>query len=209
MMRPFVSIEDVAVGLDPEAFARAPVPHVLTAAELDAAPWAACGPAAVAALLGRSLVEIRHAFPRQTERAVWCNLTMMGRALAALGVRHSATTPDVDLEHPAKRWPRCGLVLVQLQGRWDQMPVNHPAQFRHTHWIAVAPPGHPVGDRWLPRNGAGGAFDVNLVVIPQLEDQRGCTPIAVWKSAMPKMLAEQMPGATGAWWVRAGIEVHL
>lgn len=202
-----MSIEDVATGADPEALALAPIPHVLTEAELDAAPWAACGPAAVAGLLGRSLASIRYAFPRQTEKNAWCNLDMMGRALAVLGIRHGATPTAPDLEHPAKAWPRLGLVIVQLQGRWDQMPVNHPAQLRHTHWIAVAPPGHPVGDRWLPLHGAGGAFDVNLVVAEGLEDQHGWTPIDVWKRAMPKFLAEQTKGASGAWWVRAGIEL--
>jgi hypothetical protein len=184
-------------------------PHVLTLAELDANPWCACGPAAVAGLLGRSLAEIRYAFPRQTEMAAWCNLAMMGRALAALGVRHSATVSAMDLEHPAKSWPRRGLMLVQWCGRWDAMPVNHPAQLRHTHWIAVAPAGHPVGDRWLPTNGKGGAFDINIVAAEGLEDQHGWTSIDVWKRAMPGDLTRQIRGATGGWWVRAGIEVVL
>jgi hypothetical protein len=183
--------------------------HVLTAAELEASPWAACGPTSVSALLGRSLVDIRYAFPRQTEKLQWANLAMVGHALDVLGVVHRATPPKDDLKRPAKAWSRCGLVLVQLMGRWDQMPVNHPAQLRHTHWIAVAPAGHPVGDRHLPRTGTGGAFDVNLVGAEGLEDQHGWTPIEVWKRAMPKMLAAQTPGATGGWWVRAGIEAEV
>ena len=207
-MRPFASIEDVTTGVDPELLTRTPTPHILTLAELERETWAACGPASVAGLLGRRLVDIRHAFPRQTEKAQWCNLAMMGRALATLGLRHSATPAVPDLEHPAKAWPRRGLVLVQLQGRWDQMAVNHPAQLQHTHWIAVASPGHPVGTGWLPTNGGGGAFDVNLVGAEGLKEPHGWTSIDVWKTWMPKLLAGQTKGASGAWWVRAGIELH-
>lgn len=179
---------------------------VLTPAELEANAWASCGPAAVAALLGRPLAEVRPAFPDQREGKTWTNLSMMFAALARLMLRVKATSVDVAAHEglPAKTWPLRGLVLVQLRGRWDAMPVNHPAQLSHTHWIAVAPAGHPIGDGWTT---APAAFDVNLVGAPKLEKQHGWTALEAWKGALPEMLARQIRGASGGWWVRAGIEV--
>jgi hypothetical protein len=53
-----------------------------------------------------------------------------------------------------------------------------------------------------------GAFDVNLVGAEGLAEQHGWTALAAWKTAMPAMLAEQIRGATGQWWVRAAMEVR-
>lgn len=179
--------------------------HVLTLVEAEAAPWAACGPCSLAALLGRSLADVRPAFPVQTETKRWVNLTMMDRALAALGLPHSATPLTPNLDRPAKTLPILGLALIQLCGSWDRLPVNHPGQLFRTHWIAVAPAGYPVGGGLWTKS--PGAFEVNLLGAEGLEPQHGWTSLEAWKAAGPKLLASQIRGATGAWWVRAGIEV--
>ena len=172
--------------------------HLLTVVELDANPWASCGPAALAALLGRSLADIRHAFPRQTEASTWTNLAMMGRALAALGARHSATGTAPDLEHPAKLWPRHGLVLIQFCGSWSQMPVSHPAQLQRSHWIAV------MNARGASLSYEPAVFDINLVAA----GHSGWVTREGWDRTVAPQLAEHFgKKATGQWWVRAGIEV--
>jgi hypothetical protein len=178
-----------------------PTMHMLTEAELDANRWAACGHASLAALLGRPLDEVRDACP--VRRGVWMNLVDMQRALTRLGVSWHATPPAPPIDGlPVKAWPVRGLVLIQFRGSWDRMPPTHPAQLQRSHWIAVAPKGDRVGDAWLSQPGA---FDVNLVF--GLEKQGGWTSRAQWEQHGGALIASQMRGATGAWWVRAGIEV--
>jgi hypothetical protein len=173
--------------------------RVLTVEELDANPWASCGPASLAALVGRSLAEIRHAFPRQREGRTWTNAEQMLAAVHDLAGAWQLTPPattviplfdGTERTVPAHAWPRHGLVLIQWRGSWDAMPVSHPAQLQRTHWIATDGPS---------------VFDVNLVG----EDWApgGWYPRAAWERVVVPVLTAPHKKATGEWWVRAGIEV--
>lgn len=203
-----------------------PVPrrrHALTFEEMEREMWAACGQAALAALLSRPLAEIRHAVPNRPRP--WMNLQDMQRALDVLGFRWQASSGpayDATQDAPgtvgalpnlcAKAWPRCGLVLVQFRGPWEAPHRELRESLRRTHWIAVAPPGHPVGranqtaDLWLTRPAV---FDVNLLAMEGLEEQHGWTSREQWENAGAEMVAEEIRGATGSWWVRAGIEIRI
>jgi hypothetical protein len=182
--------------------------HVLTPAEFDRETWASCGPTALAALLHRPLAEIRHAFPHQREGRTWTNFQHMQAALRTLEIHVASAWSAPSLSMPAP-WPTRGLVIVQFNGSWDVMPVNHPAQLQRTHWIAVSPlldvGGKPV-EPAVPM-----VFDVNLV--DGFDDRTmliscGWTTRQAWETVVAPLLAKDHgKKATGQRWIRAAIEI--
>ena len=166
--------------------------HLLTIAELDASPWASCGPASLAALLGRPLVELRDAFPAQRPGRTWTNFDQM------LAAARPAAHPVLGWEDGNGSWPRLGLALVQFRGPWEAPGLPRAASLRRTHWVAVTPlldgAGRPVGGPMV--------FDVNA-----LDMNYGWAPRSWWEAHIIPEVASGLRGATGAWWVRAGIEV--
>lgn len=181
--------------------------HLLTEAELELNLWASCGPIALAGLLGRSLTDLRAAFPRQKPGRTWTNAKQMRAALDALGLAHATTSfASLDATTLHRRWPRCGLVLVQFTGVWDRL--RYAAQLARTHWIAHVGPGARFHDgRWAT---APIVFDCNTVGVPALE------PVGYWQHRIDDwekitapMLMKDMSGSDGRWWVRDAIEVTL
>lgn len=102
-------------------------------ADLDdaAEAWGAnCGPASLAALLGRSLALTRPLVASSGfESRGYMNPTHMKAALSVaeevLGFRPA--------RGDAERWPVTGLAFIQFGGPWR----NVYEAYRHTHWIAV------------------------------------------------------------------------
>jgi len=187
--------------------------HLLTDADLDSNQWASCGPCSLAALFGRPLVDIHFAFPRQRVGRTWTSMLQMREALEALRVRWSFTglarykARVVPGDFRESLWPSRGIAHVQFRGSWDTLPMGHAAQLQRSHWIAVAPAGHRVGDRWLTKPAV---FDVNLVGLSGLEAQGGWTSREMWEREVSPMIAKSFGAkATGEWWVRAGIEITL
>lgn len=216
-------------GVAPAAVPPAPAPHVLTPDELDSAPWASSGPIALAALLRRPLAEIRSAFPAQMPGRTWTNLRQMHRALDHLRLRYHATQEEraplpTATGWPAKAWPRRGLVLVQWRGPWEAPERRLADSLRHTQWIAVEPT-----KPWLEEpypDPAALVFDANAVGLLDQSDYDAAATAPgrtlvrrptvtlggwwsrwLWEHAMAPALAKEHTKATGAWWVRAGIEV--
>jgi hypothetical protein len=175
---------------------------VITPADLTACPWASCGPAALAALLDVPLASLREVFSAQREGRTWTNQAAMLGALDRLRKRWymtPATAPDA----PERAWPNHGLVLVQFRGSWDAMSINHPAQLQRSHWIATARAGSRVGGLYLT---VPAVFDINQV--EECASSGGYAFGAVWERVTAPMLARGFgKKATGAWWIRAGIEV--
>lgn len=171
-------------------------------AMLTAQPWASCGPVALAALLKRPLVELRHAFPHQeADRATWTSLPQMKAALTTLGEHWTPTLLSAEDEaaraafadgFPVRVWPKRGLALIQWRGSWDRLDVGHPGQLRHTHWVAVL---------------GASVFDVNAVGISALAGLGWWQPRATWERLMVPQIISYTLGATGGWWVRAGLEI--
>ena len=92
------------------------------------AEWRAnCGPAAVAALVGRPLALVRRLFPHFPGKP-WCNVTQIRDALTGCGLA---------VKMLPNTWPDRGLVHVQWEGPWMAEGVPVAARYRHTHWIAV------------------------------------------------------------------------
>lgn len=172
-------------------------------ADLNANPWASCGPVALAALLGCPLTDIRHAFPAQREGQTWTNVTAMRLALNALRVPWHRTGFGPTIAERA--WPRRGLALIQFEGSWSSMPINHPAQLHRTHWIACASRSDRIGDEQCA---ADTVFDVNAVGDESLVAFGYWQSRIDWERVMAPWLAKNYgKKATGLWWVREGIEV--
>lgn len=176
----------------------------ITEADIDANPWASCGPCALAAVLGRPLASIRDAFPAQREGRTWTNAAHMLAAVRAVSDFGAAwNAPTVGHHAP---WPRRGVVLIQFNGSWDAMPIGHPAQLQRSHWIATIGKGEPVGAQWAREDLV---WDVNQVGCSALAAVGWWTTRAEWERVEVPLLAEDFgKKATGKWWPRASIEVE-
>ena len=111
------------------------------------ANWGAnCGPAALAAALGRDIADVVASFPNFPDRP-YTNLPMMVGALNSLGLSWSK------VDDPGSRdgFPTNGVVLI----RWISH-THSPSQFngiQRRHWIAVASDFvYEINlDSWVPR----------------------------------------------------------
>lgn len=104
-----------------------------------------CGPCALAALVGRPVLELRDLFPQYPARP-WSNPSGMRAALALLGVGYRVVSTPADLV--------AGLNFIQFKGPWLDPGVPVGAAYKRTHWIAAGP-GRLVYDvnagEWLSR----------------------------------------------------------
>jgi hypothetical protein len=90
--------------------------------------WRAnCGPCALAAILGQTVMSVRPLF-QDFARRPYVNVTHMKGALGMAGVRYRSLG--------AQRPPQ-GLCFIQWGG-YEHRPIAE--QYRHTHWIAVQGP---------------------------------------------------------------------
>ena len=159
--------------------------RLLTVADLDANEWAACGQAAVAALLRRDLASVRHAFPAHR----WCNLSQMREALDALNT--------VWRNGPIGAWPPPrGLALIEFLGPWSEPWIHVAAKLKRTHWIAVD---QRQGDHAV-------IFDVNVV---GANANGGWIAESDWRAEVVPYLLKSYPKASGAWRIRNVLEVPL
>lgn len=149
--------------------------------------WGAnCGPAAIAAICGLTLEEVRP-FLGDFESKRYTNPTLMWSILDALGVRWSR-------QHcSAGYWPKYGLVRVQWHGPWTAANVPARAAYRHTHWVGAA-----------RRGGEVGVFDINA-----LGNGSGWCSLADWSEQLvPWILKECVPRADGKWSLTHVVEVE-
>jgi hypothetical protein len=90
--------------------------------------WGAtCGPAALAAVLGREVSEVRDLFP---EYRGYVNPTMMWGALRLAG---RPAEKSQESNEPGK-----GLLFIQYTGPWTAPGVPPKAAYKHSHWIGIA-----------------------------------------------------------------------
>lgn len=143
--------------------------------------WANCGPCALAAVLRRSIADVRPLFAGAPS---WTTATTMRTALDRARAPHTVLGEEKPL-------PFYGLALVQISGPWDEPGASAKWAYRFTHWIGIV--GHP---------GARGVYDANV---------GHWTPEADWADKlMPEVVAhvrESDGRARDAWWVRLAIEI--
>lgn len=160
----------------------------LTPADLDANPWAACGQTSIAAVLRRHLGDV---FPVCPDHR-WMNARQMRYALARLG----ASIKDTPFVHEnslelERTWPTRGVALVQFVGPWSE----GPRATKRAHWIGVSTP---------PGGAEPMVFDVNVLFAGI---NHGWVPRSFWEKRIVPVLVKGHRKATGAWWIREGIEV--
>jgi len=166
-------------------------------AQRAADEWGAnCGPAAIAAVLGKTLDEVRpHLgdFERPGKR--YTNPTLMYAALRSLGATWTATVRETSVEWPKPiiAWPKLGLVRIQWEGDWTRPGVPMRARYRHTHWVGAR--SAPEWDRTSGRLPGGiDVFDINCLCVG------GWVSLDEWSGqVVPWLLREVEPKASGAW----------
>lgn len=143
-----------------------------------------CGPAAIAAVCGLTLDQLR---PQLGDFAAkrYTNPTLMWQILDRLGVRWR-------LVKPPRSWPAYGLARVQWEGPWTRPGVPARAAYRHTHWVGAA-----------CRAGEVGIFDVNAI-----DNGTGWCAVGDWVGTLvPWILAECEPKADGRWHLTHVVEI--
>ena len=144
--------------------------------------WGAnCGPAALAAIMGMTLDEVRpHLIGFDAKR--YTNPAMMNEALRSIGR---------PWEKIGAQWPKYGLVRVQWEGPWTAPGVPIRARYCYTHWI-----GHEIGVNTC------GVFDINAI-----GNCTGWCERGDWETVIIPAILAMYPRASGKWHITHAIEI--
>jgi hypothetical protein len=150
-----------------------------------------CGPAAVAAICGLSINELRpHLGDFETKH--YTNPTLMRTILLNLVGRGVFFTWH-DGNREQLSWPSYGLARVQWEGPWTEPGVPMAARYRHTHWVGVN--GHNHSDI--------GIWDVNC-----LNNGTGWVSFRDWHTIIvPHIVKCCHPRASGKWHLSHSVEI--
>jgi hypothetical protein len=147
-----------------------------------------CGPAALAAMLGRPVMDLRRAI--EPFRG-FMSFADMIRSLKSLGVEHVTMRKDFKLigalVADAHKWDG-RLTIIQWGGKWLQPGVHPGAALSRTHWIAV-------------RHSPELAYDVNA------GEYGGWLTFGQWGELAKAIMAE-VPKCDGQWSARSTILVR-
>jgi hypothetical protein len=145
-----------------------------------------CGPAAIAAMNGLTLQELRPHLG-DFEQKGYTNPTLMWSVLKSIGARWR-------LRRDGQQWPRYGLVRVQWEGPWTAPGVPIAARYRHTHWV---------GAMLAAGSDEHSIFDINCISVG------GWVPLAEWSSyVVPWLLKQVEPKASGVWHPTHVVEIE-
>jgi hypothetical protein len=151
--------------------------------------WGAnCGPGALAAIMGRTLDEVR---PHMDgfEGKGYTNPTMMFDALRSIGAKWKSRT--VGSECAVVGWPRYGLARIQWEGPWTGTGVPIRARYHYTHLVGS----------WIGRHGVG-VFDINCI-----NNGSGWVSFAEWADVVVPFILASYRRASGEWHITHAIEV--
>jgi hypothetical protein len=144
-----------------------------------------CGPAAIAAMCGMTIAEVRPHLG-DFEQKGYLNPTLMWDVLRAIGVRWSWS-------RGVRRWPEYGLVRIQWEGPWTAPWQPMAAGYRHTHWV---------GSMRIDGEEQN-VFDVNCLCVG------GWVPLSEWvSSVVPWLLKQCEPKASGGWCLTHVVELE-
>jgi hypothetical protein len=159
-----------------------------------------CGPAALAAICGLTLDEVRPLFP---DFRGYTTPTKMFEALRRSGRQWSWTSVMV-AEQPPK-WPTYGLARIQWHGPWTMPGANQRWAYTHTHWVGVGPLYRADGTTIIP--GETCIWDVNQLGDGGVCREEGWAVLAWWiKRTVPRLTAG-IRRASGGWSITHAIEV--
>jgi hypothetical protein len=166
------------------------MPLKFTEAEANAAAgdWGFnCGPAAVAALCGLSIADLRPHLG-DFESKCYTNPTLMWEILRNLGLHWKMSTGAPG----GQSWPSYGLARIQWEGPWTAAGVPMAARYRKTHWVGC--------------NGANGAnigiWDVNC-----LNNGTGWVSLKDWSTIIVPAILRNYPKADGKWHITHSVEL--
>lgn len=170
-----------------------PPPLRFTADDIERAhfEWGCnCGPAALAAVTGRTLAEVRAAMPDFPDKR-FTSPSMMWRALDALRVRYTKTGSGAAGPERGIGWPRLGLARIQFGGPWCKAGVPLPARYTETHWVG-AYFDRPASEVYV--------YDVNAAEWRTRHTWR--------REVLSALLADRKRG-DGTWWITHSVEVRV
>lgn len=149
-----------------------------------------CGPAALAAICGLTLDEVRPFF--QPAFPGWTTPTRMLEALRRSGRKwYQRAVRDVATGNPP--WPQHGLARIQWHGTWTANG-NQRWSYVHTHWVGC----HTRGD-------VRSIWDVNAMSEGGAD---GWLLLGDWVRSIVPELTREIPRASGGWHVTHVIEVE-
>ena len=168
-----------------------------------------CGPAALCAALGMTIVEFEGlSSAEEFKRKGYTNPTLMQRLLKDA----RAVNPKVDWvtrvagERTDLWLPAFGLARIQWGGPWTKPGVPMAARYRKTHWVATY--ADPALDRHQGPLIGYHVFDVNaLGATRTVLGIPGWIRLEEWAVHLVSRLLEGYPRADGSWWVTHAIEV--
>lgn len=147
-----------------------------------------CGPAAIAAVCGFTVEELRPLLS-DFEAKLYTNPTLMWRILR--NCRAGFSVDFVPERGGKTRWPFFGLARVQWEGPWTEPGVPIVARYRKTHWIGV-------DGTVTPR----AIFDINAM------NSGGWIAEKDWSDILvPWLLKECHPTANGKWHVTHAVHM--
>jgi len=170
----------------------------IEAAEVASDEWGFnCGPAAVAAICGLSLSELRPCLG-DFEQKRYTNPTLMSQILRNVGakvIEFGRLNWRFEMERAGRKpWPRYGLVRIQWEGPWTDAGVPIAARYRHTHWV---------GARYANKDNVG-IWDINC-----LNNGTGWVGLSEWTTILvPWLLKECHPRANGKWHLTHVVEIE-
>ena len=152
--------------------------------------WAAsCGPAALAAILQRSLLQTRCLLAGYDQRG-YMNPTHMQLALGGARCWWETLRPGED-------GPSYGLAFVQWLGPWCGEGKSVRAAYRYTHWVGVA----------YCQDAGLMLYDINAR--SETSAAGAWVPWAWWHEEVRPMITETIKGAPGGSSIRWSCEVVL
>ncbi len=169
-----------------------------TAADVDLAfeTWGCnCGPAAIAAILGLTLDEVRrHMGDFEVRR--YTNPTLMGESLRGAGARFDLRQHPAWQKAQGPSMPNWGLARIQWEGPWMHDGVPVAARYQRTHWVGTY---RPQASGFVEL----GVFDINAI------DGGGWLSFETWRDRLvPRILRQGVPRADGGWHVTHAYEVQ-
>lgn len=153
-----------------------------------------CGPAALAAVLDRTLDEVRPLMG-DFETKGYTNPSLMKDALYRAGAKFRVTALGYKIAGGRITfvgWPKDGLARIQWEGPWCDDGVPMAARYRHTHWVGAR----------MRSDGATGIFDVNC-----MNNGSGWVGHADWQRMLVPHITRQIPRASGGFHITHAIEV--
>jgi len=144
-----------------------------------------CGPAAIAAIFGMKIDELRPHLG-DFEKKGYTNPTLMFSILNSIKSGWELLNPTA--------FPKYGLARIQWHGPWMDEGVPIRVRYRQTHWVGV----------FQESANNIGIFDIN-----SLNNGTGWISFEDWKYDLVPFITKGIKKANGEWSVTHGIEVSI